>query len=73
AGGGRPEFVTKPHATDAGWLSDAGTACVVCGPSERGEAHTARESVSLDVLGRCYRIYRDVAERFPPEGALDAT
>ncbi|WP_123537929.1 M20 family metallopeptidase [Halosimplex salinum] len=61
-GDGRPEHVVKPHATDAGWLAEAGTACVVCGPSEPGEAHTATESVSLDVLDRCYEIYRGVAE-----------
>jgi acetylornithine deacetylase len=61
-GAGVPEQVVKPHATDAGWLADAGTACVVCGPAEPGEAHTATESVSLPVLDRCYRIYRGVAE-----------
>ncbi|MEF8779054.1 MAG: M20/M25/M40 family metallo-hydrolase [Haloferacaceae archaeon] len=59
---GEPEHVTKPHATDAGWLAGAGTACVVCGPSEPGEAHTDAESVSIDVLTRCYRIYRQVGE-----------
>ncbi|MFC7069846.1 M20 family metallopeptidase [Halobaculum lipolyticum] len=59
---GRPEHVTKPHATDAGWLAEAGTACVVCGASEPGEAHTDTESVSYEVLDRCYRIYRAVAE-----------
>ncbi|QLH81409.1 M20 family metallopeptidase [Halosimplex pelagicum] len=61
-GEGDPEQVVKPHATDAGWLADAGTTCVVCGPSEPGEAHTATESVSLPVLDRCYRIYRGLAE-----------
>ncbi|MDY7081764.1 MAG: M20/M25/M40 family metallo-hydrolase, partial [Halobacteria archaeon] len=48
--GASPELVTKPHATDAGWLSEAGTECVVCGPAEPGEAHTANESVNIDVL-----------------------
>ncbi|MFB6171695.1 MAG: M20 family metallopeptidase [Haloarculaceae archaeon] len=57
-----PEFVVKPHATDAGWLAGAGTECVVCGPSEPGEAHTADESVSLAVLERCATTYRAVAE-----------
>ncbi|PSP72914.1 peptidase M20 [Halobacteriales archaeon QS_3_64_16] len=57
-----PELVTKPHATDAGWLAEAGTACVICGPAEPGEAHTENESVSIDVLERCYRIYRASAE-----------
>ncbi|WP_172636015.1 M20 family metallopeptidase [Natronobacterium gregoryi] len=57
-----PELVTKPHATDAGWLAAAGTACVVCGPAEPGEAHTETESVSIDVLERCRAIYRQVAE-----------
>ena len=58
-----PEHVVKPHATDAGWLAEAGTECLVCGASEPGEAHTETESVAVDVLRRCYRIYRDVAER----------
>ncbi len=57
-----PALVTKPHATDAGWLDDrAGTACVVCGPAEPGEAHTERESASVAVLARCRRIYEAVA------------
>ncbi len=65
AGEGTPEHVTKPHATDAGWLSQAGTECVICGPAEPGEAHTADESVSLEVLRRCREIYRHVAESWP--------
>ncbi|WP_336134281.1 M20 family metallopeptidase [Natronomonas amylolytica] len=61
-----PEQVVKPHATDAGWLANrAGTTCVVCGAAEPGEAHTASESVSLDVVERCADIYRHVAERAP--------
>jgi acetylornithine deacetylase len=63
---GRPEQVTKPHATDAGWLSAAGTTCVVCGVAESGEAHTATESASLSVIDRCREIYRTAAERFEP-------
>ena len=63
--GGTPEAVVKPHATDAGWLAAAGTTCVVCGPAEPGEAHTATESVSLDVLDRAYRTYRDLADAWP--------
>ncbi|WP_121741823.1 M20 family metallopeptidase [Natronorubrum halophilum] len=59
---GSPELVTKPHATDAGWLSEAGTECVIYGPSEPGEAHTKDESVSLEVLERCRETYRRVAE-----------
>ena len=64
-GEGTPEQVVKPHATDAGWLADAGTTCLVCGPAEPGEAHTATESVSSAVLERCYRIYRGVGESWP--------
>jgi len=60
----RPEHVVKPHATDAGWLSQAGTECVVCGVAEPGEAHTATESASLAVVEQCYDIYRRVAESF---------
>ena len=59
---GTPELVTKPAATDGGWLAAAGVTCVVCGPSELGEAHTKDESVSLDVLDRCYRIYAELAD-----------
>ncbi|QZY00397.1 M20 family metallopeptidase [Halobaculum rubrum] len=59
---GTPEHVVKPHATDAGWLAEAGTACVICGAAETGEAHTDTESVSYEVLDRCYRIYRSMAE-----------
>jgi acetylornithine deacetylase len=59
---GRPQRVVKPHATDAGWLAQAGTTCVVCGAAEPGEAHTDSESVSLAVLERCERIYRGVVE-----------
>jgi acetylornithine deacetylase len=58
-----PEQTTKPHATDAGRLAAAGTTCVVCGASEPGVAHTEHESVSVDVLARCARIYRGAAER----------
>jgi acetylornithine deacetylase len=60
-----PEHVVKPHATDAGWLADrADTDCVICGAAEQGEAHTADESVSLAVLDRCYRVYRELSETF---------
>jgi acetylornithine deacetylase len=59
---GAGEHVVKPHATDAGWLAEAGTVCVIVGPAERGEAHTADESVSIDVLERCEAIYRRVLE-----------
>jgi acetylornithine deacetylase len=62
---GAPEHVVKPHATDAGWLAQAGTDCVIVGAAEPGEAHTADESVSLDVLERCRDIYEDVAESWP--------
>ncbi|WP_200530543.1 M20/M25/M40 family metallo-hydrolase [Halorubrum sp. LN27] len=58
-----PEHVVKPHATDAGWLAEAGADCLVCGASEPGEAHTDTESVGIDVLERCYRIYRAIADR----------
>ncbi|RQG89286.1 M20 family peptidase [Natrarchaeobius halalkaliphilus] len=62
---GTPELVTKPHATDAGWLSQSGTECVICGPAEPGQAHTPDESVSIEVLERCSETYRRVAERWP--------
>jgi len=60
-----PEHVVKPHATDAGWLAAAGTTCVVAGAAEPGEAHTDDESVAVEVLGRCRRLYLELAERWP--------
>jgi acetylornithine deacetylase len=65
---GSPELVVKPHATDAGWLSQAGTTCVVCGAAEPGEAHTDDESVSLSVLERCYQLYSEAIERVADQG-----
>ena len=60
---GSPELTTKPHVTDAGRLAQADVTCVVCGASEPGEAHTETESASVEVLERCYRIYRESANR----------
>ncbi|MFB6133641.1 MAG: M20 family metallopeptidase [Halanaeroarchaeum sp.] len=60
-----PEAVVKPHATDAGWLSQAGTTCVVCGPAEPGEAHTASESVGIDALARVRECYEHLATAWP--------
>lgn len=63
---GTPEHVIKPHATDAGWLAaEANTACLVIGAAEPGEAHTADESVDIEVLERCQRLYRSIAEDWP--------
>ncbi|MBP2252826.1 acetylornithine deacetylase [Halarchaeum solikamskense] len=62
---GAPTQVVKPHATDAGWLADTGTTCVVCGPAEPGEAHTDAESVSLDALRTCRDAYTAIAARWP--------
>lgn len=53
--------VTKPHATDASWLAEAGAATVVVGPAERGEAHTADESVGIELLKRAQTAYRAIA------------
>ena len=64
-GASQPQHVVKPHATDAGWLADAGTTTVVAGPAEPGEAHTDSESVSLAVLERCVRLYRGVVQQAP--------
>jgi acetylornithine deacetylase len=57
------ELVVKPHATDAGWLAEAGSSCVICGPAEQGEAHTDNESVSVEAIERAERTYRRLLER----------
>lgn len=54
-------FATKPHATDASWLAEAGAATVVVGPAERNEAHTADESVSVALLEAAAAGYAAVA------------
>lgn len=59
-----PEQVVKPHATDASWLAEAGTATVVIGPAERGEAHTEDESVDIDLLHMAMDGYRAIAEHW---------
>jgi acetylornithine deacetylase len=57
------ELVVKPHATDAGWLAEAGSSCVICGPAEQGEAHTDNESVSVEALELTEGTYRRLLER----------
>lgn len=64
---GIPQQVTKPHATDAGHLAGAGTACVIVGAAESGEAHTDSESVSIDVLHTCREMYEELANRVDDE------
>jgi len=61
---GGSELIVKPHATDAGHLGSSGVSCVVCGPAERGKAHTDDESVSVEALRRAQKTYRCVLERF---------
>lgn len=61
---GSANHIIKPHATDAGWLSKAGTDCIVCGPAEPGEAHSANESVSKSLLNTAYQCYFSVAENW---------
>lgn len=57
-----PQLVTKPHATDASWLAEAGSATLVIGPAERGEAHTSTESVDLDLLNGARQAYEAIVE-----------
>ncbi|MFB6153341.1 MAG: M20 family metallopeptidase, partial [Halodesulfurarchaeum sp.] len=57
--------VVKPHATDAGWLAEAGTTCVVCGPAEPGQAHTDDESVSIELLHAARQCYQRVGTAWP--------
>tara|TARA_A100001037_G_scaffold302326_2_gene333680 strand:- start:8675 stop:9730 length:1056 start_codon:yes stop_codon:yes gene_type:complete len=55
-------LIVKPHTTDAGWFSEKGCICIVCGPAELGEAHTAKESVDIKSLENCAQIYQMIAE-----------
>ena len=41
------------YGTEAGIFSDAGIACVVCGPGDIAQAHKPDEFVSLEQLGEC--------------------
>lgn len=60
--GRKVSFAPKPHATDASWLAKEGSATVVVGPAERGEAHTDAESVGIDLLSAAMEGYRAVLE-----------
>ena len=64
---GTPHRIVKPHATDAGWLANAGTDCLICGPAEPGEAHTANESVSKSLLSTAFECYLGVADNWAGE------
>ena len=50
ATGRRPRLMGVPFGTDAGPLSEQGTPCVVFGPGDIAQAHTADEWISLASL-----------------------
>jgi acetylornithine deacetylase len=51
---------TAPYATDAGLYCQAGVPCVVFGPGDIAEAHTASESVPLGEVEQCVAVIRRV-------------
>ncbi|WP_422768865.1 M20 family metallopeptidase [Plantactinospora sp. WMMC1484] len=66
-----PEPVGLQFWTDGALLAAAGTPAAVCGPGDIAQAHSLREWVLVDQLGRAADVYRAMAERMlsvrPPE------
>ncbi len=57
---GNAVLTSAPYATDAGLYCQAGVPCVVFGPGDIAEAHTAAESVPLKEVEQCADVIRRV-------------
>jgi acetylornithine deacetylase/succinyl-diaminopimelate desuccinylase family protein len=58
--GAPPSYRMSGGVCDAGWLSQAGIPSLVYGPEGWGQAHAVDESVAIDALLRCARVYARV-------------
>lgn len=54
--------MTVSYCTDAGPLSEKGYSCVVLGPGNIAQAHTACEYVALDELHKAVEIYVEIGK-----------
>ncbi len=57
------EFVGLDFWTEAALLQNAGIDCVVIGPGDIAQAHTADEFVTLEDLGWAAKMFQDLIER----------
>jgi acetylornithine deacetylase len=56
-----PEPIGVPYGTDASLLTAAGLNCIVIGPGDIAQAHTADEWIELDQLDRAVALFLDLA------------
>ncbi|MGH2457915.1 MAG: M20 family metallopeptidase [Chloroflexota bacterium] len=61
---GESRLVGVPYGTNASKLADAGISCVVFGPGDVGQAHTADEFVAIDQVIAAARIYERAVREF---------
>lgn len=61
---GESKLVGVPYGTNASKFADAGITCVVFGPGDVGQAHTADEFVSIDQVVSAARIYEAAVRAF---------
>ncbi|NLZ63395.1 MAG: M20 family metallopeptidase [Lentisphaerae bacterium] len=59
---------TVPYCTDAGVLSQKGYPCIILGPGDILQAHTACEFLALDQLQEAYQLYQAVARQIARHG-----
>lgn len=55
-----------PFSCDASKIAAAGIPCIIFGPGDIAQAHTADESIALDELERGVMAYRQIAEALLP-------
>jgi acetylornithine deacetylase len=56
-----PEPIGVPYGTDASLFSAANLNCIVIGPGDIAQAHTADEWIELEQLDRACALFRDIA------------
>ncbi len=59
---------TVPYCTDGGVLSQKGYHCIVLGPGDILQAHTACEFLSLEQLQEAYLLYQTIARHIAAAG-----
>jgi len=63
---GSPEASVAFYCCDASKIAATGVPCLVLGPGDIAEAHTARESIGVAELEHGVEVYLEVVRRFLP-------
>jgi acetylornithine deacetylase len=61
---GRADLAAVPWSANVGVFRAAGIPCVLFGPGEIADAHTAAESIALADVARAAEVYAEVIRRF---------